>query len=187
MRIVRFARAVGKIERGADVGHRSFPERRASRRGLAAESTQDGGQNGVNRPLPLGVNVFFAFGLNGTYQSGRLPGLPVLAMPKPPRHKDQSLADLRREIDRIDEAMHELLIERGEIIDRLIAVKKTEETGSAFRPAREADMMRRLVQAPSRQPAARYRREHLARHHLDLHLCAGAVLRCMPTCPPATR
>jgi chorismate mutase len=67
-------------------------------------------------------------------------------MPKPPRHKDTSLADLRLDIDRIDEAMHELLIERGEIIDRLIAVKKTEESGSAFRPAREADMMRRLVQ-----------------------------------------
>jgi chorismate mutase len=42
--------------------------------------------------------------------------------------------------------MHALLIERGEIIDRLIAVKKAEETGSAFRPAREAEMMRRLVQ-----------------------------------------
>jgi len=42
--------------------------------------------------------------------------------------------------------MHALLIERGEIIDRLIAVKETEETGSAFRPAREAEMMRRLVQ-----------------------------------------
>jgi chorismate mutase len=42
--------------------------------------------------------------------------------------------------------MHALLIERGEIIDQLIAVKKTEETGSAFRPAREAEMMRRLVQ-----------------------------------------
>jgi chorismate mutase len=66
-------------------------------------------------------------------------------MPKPPRKTGQSLADLRREIDRIDAAMHELLIERGQIIDRLIAVKKTEETGSAFRPAREADMMRRLV------------------------------------------
>src|ERR671930_677650 len=57
-----------------------------------------------------------------------------------------TLADLRREIDRIDEAMHRLLLERGEIIDRLIAVKRTEETGSAFRPAREADMMRRLVE-----------------------------------------
>jgi len=57
-----------------------------------------------------------------------------------------SLADLRKEIDRIDEAMHELLIERGEIIDRLIAVKRSQDTGtSAFRPAREAEMMRRLV------------------------------------------
>ena len=36
-------------------------------------------------------------------------------------------------------------MERGEIIDRLIATKQTQETGSAFRPAREADMMRRLV------------------------------------------
>ena len=65
---------------------------------------------------------------------------------KPPHHQPHSLADLRREIDRIDDAMHALLIEHGEIIDRLIAVKKTEESGSAFRPAREADMMRRLVQ-----------------------------------------
>jgi chorismate mutase len=64
---------------------------------------------------------------------------------KSPRKTIPSLADLRRDIDRIDAAMHELLIERGEIIDQLIAVKKTEETGSAFRPAREADMMRRLV------------------------------------------
>src|SRR5262245_16682265 len=57
-----------------------------------------------------------------------------------------ALADLRKEIDRIDEAMHQLLIERGEIIDRLIAVKRSQDTGtSAFRPAREATMMRRLV------------------------------------------
>src|ERR671927_1981883 len=57
-----------------------------------------------------------------------------------------TLTELRREIDRIDESMHALLMQRGEIIDRLIAVKRTQETGSAFRPAREADMMRRLVE-----------------------------------------
>ena len=67
-------------------------------------------------------------------------------MAKSPRQATPSLDDLRREIDRIDADMHALLIARGEIIDRLIAVKKTEETGSAFRPAREAEMMRRLVQ-----------------------------------------
>src|SRR5215470_1901469 len=57
-----------------------------------------------------------------------------------------SLAELRAEIDRIDAAMHALLMERGEIIGRLIQTKKTAESGSAFRPAREADMMRRLVE-----------------------------------------
>lgn len=59
-----------------------------------------------------------------------------------------SLSDLRAEIDRIDEAMHRLLMERSEIIDRLVQVKRTAgaEGGSAFRPAREADMMRRLVE-----------------------------------------
>ncbi len=58
----------------------------------------------------------------------------------------ESLASLRAEIDRIDEAMHKLLIERGEIIESLIEVKGTQETGAAFRPAREAEMMRRLVE-----------------------------------------
>src|SRR5476649_1251933 len=68
-------------------------------------------------------------------------------MSKPPQAPAQTpaLDDLRKEIDRIDETMHQLLMERGEIIDRLIAVKKTQESGSAFRPAREAEMMRRLV------------------------------------------
>jgi chorismate mutase len=70
----------------------------------------------------------------------------LLAMADDSRTNPPSLADLRREIDRIDEAMHRLLMERGEIIDRLIAVKQTEESGSAFRPAREAEMMRRLVE-----------------------------------------
>jgi chorismate mutase len=42
--------------------------------------------------------------------------------------------------------VHRLLMQRGDIIDRLIQVKQTQEVGSAFRPAREADMMRRLVE-----------------------------------------
>src|SRR3954453_9229671 len=61
--------------------------------------------------------------------------------PAPP-----SLEVLRHEIDAIDEQVHRLLMARGDIIDRLIKVKQTQEVGSAFRPAREADMMRRLVQ-----------------------------------------
>ena len=73
-------------------------------------------------------------------------------MPKP-AHQPMSdaiqpppLAELRAEIDRIDAGIHRLLMERGDIIDRLIKVKRTSDSGSAFRPAREADMMRRLVE-----------------------------------------
>ena len=61
----------------------------------------------------------------------------------PPTH---ALADLRREIDRIDEDMHRLLMERGRIIDRLIATKGTARSGAAFRPDREASMMRALAE-----------------------------------------
>ena len=57
-----------------------------------------------------------------------------------------SLATLRAEIDRIDASMHALLIERSEIIANLISVKGTQDSGSAFRPAREAAMMRKLVE-----------------------------------------
>ena len=65
-------------------------------------------------------------------------------MSKPP--SPPTLADLRKEIDAIDEGVHRLLMQRGDIIDRLIEVKQTQEVGSAFRPAREANMMRHLVE-----------------------------------------
>ncbi|WP_442754533.1 chorismate mutase [Methylocystis sp. JAN1] len=57
-----------------------------------------------------------------------------------------ALAELRGEIDRIDLEMHRLLMQRGEIIDRLIAVKRAQGGGCAFRPDREAQMMRALVE-----------------------------------------
>jgi chorismate mutase len=55
------------------------------------------------------------------------------------------LAKLRDRIDMLDAEMHRLLIERSEIIDALIAVKRTGEAGAAFRPGREASMMHALV------------------------------------------
>ena len=57
-----------------------------------------------------------------------------------------TLADLRVEIDRIDGQMHELLMERGRVIDKLIEIKTRQGGGSAFRPARDASMMRALVE-----------------------------------------
>jgi chorismate mutase len=62
-----------------------------------------------------------------------------------PMSPQATLDLLRAEIDRIDRELHSGLIERGEIIDRLIAAKARQTGVSAFRPAREAEMMRRLV------------------------------------------
>jgi hypothetical protein len=68
MRVVRFARAVGKVECCADIGHYLyFPNSAGSG---AASRRREAGQIGVNRPLRPGVNVFFAFGLNDSYQMG---------------------------------------------------------------------------------------------------------------------
>ncbi len=58
----------------------------------------------------------------------------------------ETLAQVRTEIDRIDAAMHALLIERGTLIDRVIAAKARAGGGSAFRPDREASMMRGLAE-----------------------------------------
>lgn len=55
------------------------------------------------------------------------------------------LAELRATIDRLDAEMHRRLMERGTVIGRLIEVKGTSRPGAAFRPGREADMMRRFV------------------------------------------
>jgi chorismate mutase len=63
-----------------------------------------------------------------------------------PEPAAETLAQLRVEIDRIDASMHALLMERGRIIDRLIAIKTRQGGGSAFRPAREAAMMRALAE-----------------------------------------
>jgi chorismate mutase-like protein len=63
-----------------------------------------------------------------------------------PLPEKPTLLDIRNEIDRLDASMHTLLMERSQVIETLIKVKKTGESGSAFRPAREAEVLRRLVE-----------------------------------------
>lgn len=72
-----------------------------------------------------------------------------------PQPDAPALGELRQRIDTIDEQMHLLLIERSSIVDALIAAKgssakdSSETSGAAFRPGREADMMRRMVERHS--------------------------------------
>jgi chorismate mutase len=58
----------------------------------------------------------------------------------------KTLDVLRQEIDRIDGLMHQLLVERSEVINELIEIKAKQGGGSAFRPAREASMMRAIIE-----------------------------------------
>lgn len=62
---------------------------------------------------------------------------------------------LRREVDRLDEAMIDLLIERMRVVQAIAAIKRAAADGRpAIRPAREAVILRRLVQrAGGRFPA----------------------------------
>lgn len=64
------------------------------------------------------------------------------------------LSQLRVEIDRLDGAIHALLVERGEVVGQVIEAKHAAgDTGSAFRPDREAELMRKIVlKAPGRWP-----------------------------------
>jgi chorismate mutase / prephenate dehydratase len=53
------------------------------------------------------------------------------------------LASLRNEIDRIDNAIHDLLMERAQVVEKVRAAKGSE--GIKLRPGREAEVLRRLI------------------------------------------
>ena len=88
------------------------------------------------------VNVFFDFGKSRGYNYRSLFQVPVRAMADPSR----SLDDLRRDIDVIDDEMHELLMRRVDIVEQIGALKKAAPGDLFIRPAREARILRRLVE-----------------------------------------
>ncbi len=55
-----------------------------------------------------------------------------------------SLDDLRRRIDHVDDRVHDLIMERAELVEAVAALKQTSGQ-PAFRPGREASILRRLV------------------------------------------
>lgn len=76
------------------------------------------------------------------------PGLPMPPLGAP-------LDDLRKEIDRLDDALLDGLLERVAVVRRISLVKNDRVAGRiALRPAREAQILRRLVaRADGRLPA----------------------------------
>ncbi|MEP4378744.1 MAG: chorismate mutase [Alphaproteobacteria bacterium] len=75
------------------------------------------------------------------------------------------LAALRREIDSIDEQLHDLLVRRGEVVSE-IGSRKAADGQVTFRPAREAQLLHRLLGrdrgALSQQSIVRLWREIIA-------------------------
>lgn len=59
--------------------------------------------------------------------------------------EDSSLDELRREIDILDDRIHDCLMRRTEVVARIAAVKQTDGAALALRPGREASIMRRLA------------------------------------------
>jgi chorismate mutase len=57
--------------------------------------------------------------------------------------QNQPLDLLRREIDEIDDALHQLIVKRGAVVEQVRAAKS--DGGPALRPGREATIMRRLA------------------------------------------
>lgn len=57
---------------------------------------------------------------------------------------EKSLDDLRQEIDRIDDALHDLLMQRTEVVEQVGALKGI-DNAVLLRPGREAEILRRLV------------------------------------------
>ena len=56
----------------------------------------------------------------------------------------ETLDRIRRDIDRIDDRIHDLLMERAAMVER-VAEAKAADTSVALRPGREAQIMRRLA------------------------------------------
>ena len=60
------------------------------------------------------------------------------------------LEGLRRRLDEIDDRLQDLLIERAAII-AMVAASKKDGNQPAFQPAREAEIIRRLVRSEERR------------------------------------
>jgi chorismate mutase / prephenate dehydratase len=62
-----------------------------------------------------------------------------------PAPAEDPLAALRAEIDAVDDALHDLLMRRADVVARIAAGRVKDTAASPLRPGREAAMLRRLL------------------------------------------
>ena len=96
---------------------------------------------------------------------------------------DPALEELRREVDRLDGAIVELLAERLRVVREIARIKSARDPGPAIRPGREAMILRRLVaRSAGRVPTATLVR--MWRELLAATTRAQAPLRLAAHVPP---
>ena len=87
------------------------------------------------------LSMFSLISMTSSTSSSAALVTPNEAMTTPNR----SLLELRREIDRIDTSLHDLIMQRTDIVRRIAEIK--DKSGIlVMHPGREADIMRRLVE-----------------------------------------
>ena len=91
------------------------------------------------RDLGSGMSTFSLI-LPGRDPTSTRPAAANEAMSSTP----SDLTGLRRRLDEIDDRLQDLLIERAEIVS-MVAASKRDGNQPAFQPAREAEIIRRLV------------------------------------------
>ncbi len=85
------------------------------------------------------------FSLIFRFPEATTSGLFFVLTPDPMTSPPTSLDSLRREIDAIDDQMHDLLMRRTAVVERIGALKNQDAATVYIRPEREATMLRRLV------------------------------------------
>jgi chorismate mutase len=81
--------------------------------------------------------------LQSAHSETPMPGHPDIDAHPTDASPAQRLAALRGELDRIDDAIHDLLMERARVVERVGALGAKGRV--ALRPGREADIVRRLL------------------------------------------
>lgn len=72
-----------------------------------------------------------------------MPSNPSIDAAEPDGAEESALSALRAELDRIDDAIHDKLMERAEVVARVLAEGRKAHT--PYRPGREAAILRRLL------------------------------------------
>ena len=93
-----------------------------------------------------------------------------------PSPEESPIAALRDEIDEIDDTIHDLLMRRMALANRISEAKRARgATGALLRPAREAAILRRLHGAPRGAVSVPRHRAHLVRDHVGDPLRRGRL------------